>query len=96
MCCFHVKRLSINTRRYFFNWFSSSFSPLVYNVMLVKIFFCGGRNVTKFDLETFEVNFLAINHSDTLINSLFNVISTFFKLFVRVENTCVICKQVKL
>ena len=32
----------------------------------------------KFDSETFKVNFLAISHSDTLIKSLFDVISTFF------------------
>ena len=39
--------------------------------MLVEVFFSGGRNITKFDLETFKVNLLAINHSDTLTNSLF-------------------------
>ena len=35
--------------------------------------------MTKFDLETFNVNLLAMSHSDTLANSLFNVISTFLR-----------------
>ena len=95
MCCFHVKCLSTNAPIYFVNCFSSSFSSLIYNVMLVEIFFCGGRNITKFDLETFKVNLLAINHSDTLINSLFYVISTFSSFCESRKYLC-ICKQVKL
>ena len=91
-----VKFLSIKTPKYLVYGFSSMFSSLIFNVMLVISFFRVEVNKTKLDLDILRESLLAVSQLDTSVNSLLYFFFNHLRVFMTKQCACIICKEIEL